>query len=130
MQTVLPCGFRALTFGNSVSKSFVLNYSNGSIDFYGGGRSACPRVQYTVELFVQQVADLLKYLGLDDEPFVMVGSSMGGLISTTFSSQYPELVKQLILINPAGVPIPTMEHLKYVAFFSCSFADVSNQRVD
>eukprot|EP00698_Gefionella_okellyi_P006220 TRINITY_DN15614_c0_g1_i1.p1 TRINITY_DN15614_c0_g1~~TRINITY_DN15614_c0_g1_i1.p1 ORF type:complete len:515 (+),score=68.07 TRINITY_DN15614_c0_g1_i1:137-1681(+) len=80
-------GFRALCF-----------------DFYGCGRSECPRMDYTLALYVSQTHQLLEYLTLNLMPALFIGSSMGGLVASAFARDYPDLVRSLILTNPAGVP--------------------------
>jgi len=84
------------------------------VDFLGSGRSSCPRTEYNLDFYVLQTEQLLEALGFDSVPFILIGSSMGGLISAKYSTLHPELVKRLILINPAGLPIQAKEHLKYV----------------
>lgn len=36
--------------------------------------------------------------------FILIGHSMGGGICVAFACKYPELVKRLVLISPAGTP--------------------------
>ncbi|HPZ00859.1 MAG TPA: alpha/beta hydrolase, partial [Clostridiales bacterium] len=57
---------------------------------------------YTPELFATQLRELTETL-LGDRSFFLFGTSMGGAITTTFSSLYPEKVKKLILLAPAGM---------------------------
>lgn len=92
----------------------ALGYRTLTFDFYGSGRSACPPVAYTLDFYVQQVRDLLAYLQLSEQPITLIGSSMGGLISSVYTSRYGAHVERLVLINPAGVPHSAWELLKYV----------------
>lgn len=86
------------TFKDLISAGFrVLRY-----DLYGRGYSDRPRVKYNLELFVQQLSELILVLGL---PKVnLVGLSMGGGISALFAEQNPELVEKLVLIDSIGLP--------------------------
>ncbi len=42
---------------------------------------------------------------LSHEPFVLMGTSLGGGLALRFSLEHPELVKKLILVSPAGAPM-------------------------
>ncbi|MCX8065874.1 MAG: alpha/beta hydrolase [Candidatus Hydrogenedentes bacterium] len=71
-------------------------------DLYGRGRSGKPRVGYTLELFVTQLKELLDYLNIRGE-VSLAGLSMGCSICASFTINFPERVKDLILIAPAGL---------------------------
>jgi pimeloyl-ACP methyl ester carboxylesterase len=70
-------------------------------DLLGRGFSDRPDVSYDIDLFVRQLTDLLDALGMI-EPVTLVGLSMGGPITATFTARYPRRVARLILIDPAG----------------------------
>ncbi|KAI8803568.1 Alpha/Beta hydrolase protein [Cladochytrium replicatum] len=82
-------------------------------DVYGRGYSVSPAAgSYTEGFFVAQMLMMLKHVGWDKEPIHVVGNSMGGAIVTSFSSHYPEMVKSLTLIAPAGLlPMPLLGRL-------------------
>ncbi len=70
---------------------------------------------YNIDLFVQQLADLLEALRLT-RPVNLLGLSMGGPIAAAFTARFPERVERLILVDPAGVrPIPGARLLKLVS---------------
>ena len=69
-------------------------------DLFGRGYSDRPRVRYDIDLFCKQLRELLDTLGLEN--IVLMGLSLGGPISATFTTRYPERVKKLVLIDPAG----------------------------
>ncbi len=52
---------------------------------------------YTTPAFVADLAGFCDALNLDS--FILVGHSMGGRNSTLFGSQYPEKLKQLVLVD-------------------------------
>ena len=54
---------------------------------------------YTVESFARDLFAATQALGLRD--FTLVGHSMGGATVTQFALDHPELVKALVLLNPA-----------------------------
>jgi pimeloyl-ACP methyl ester carboxylesterase len=98
------------TFEFLVNSGFrVLRY-----DLFGRGYSDRPRVDYNIQLFVRQLKDLLDELGL--KQVILVGLSMGGPITTSFVSEYPDHVSRQVLIDPAGakqVSLPwTLKALK------------------
>jgi len=78
-------------------------------DFYGHGHSAIPSVQYTHELFVEQLEELLLKLNLLKyyNSLYLIGHSMGGLIASEFTKRHTDLVSRLILLNSAGLPMDT-----------------------
>ena len=85
------------TFKGLVSAGLrVLRY-----DLFGRGYSDRPDLPYTMELFVRQLKDLLEALQVNS-PVDLVGLSMGGPISAGFTDRYPERVRKLCLLDPAG----------------------------
>ena len=71
-------------------------------DHFGHGYSDRPTVDYTPGFFDQEVSELIKAVGID-QPFILIGQSMGGLIATQFTGNHPELVSKLLLFVPAGL---------------------------
>lgn len=77
-------------------------------DLYGRGYSeAAKNTKHDDRLFVTQLSSLLHFLNLGNEPFTLVGLSMGGAIAGSYASTFPHKVKNLILLAPAGFPINT-----------------------
>ena len=70
-------------------------------DLFGRGFSDRPDVSYDIHLFVRQLADLLDALAITF-PLSLMGLSMGGPITATFTARHPERVAKLILIDPDG----------------------------
>ena len=77
-------------------------------DLRGHGRSGGEHIH--VNDFSEYVADLRRILewgGLCSRKTVMVGHSMGGLISARFVQQFPDCVSALALVSPLlGVRVP------------------------
>jgi pimeloyl-ACP methyl ester carboxylesterase len=68
-----------------------------ALDLPGFGLSAATGRPATVQ---SNVAALARFLGRCDGP-VLVGNSMGGLVSVLLAAQHPELVRGLVLLDPA-----------------------------
>ena len=93
-------GFRVLTY-----------------DMYGRGLSDAADAQSTMSLYTSQLASLLlqlrsadatpdaKWRPVDGERVHVLGVSMGGAVSTGFVAAYPQLVRSLSLVAPAGMPV-------------------------
>ena len=76
-------------------------------DLFGRGFSDRPHVDYDLELFINQLADLLDTLRIAyhprrGRPVKLIGLSMGGLIASAFTVRHWERVSKLVLIDPAG----------------------------
>ena len=70
-------------------------------DLFGRGFSDRPQANYDLDLFVRQLAHLLDALHIT-QPVSLIGLSMGGPISATFTTRYPSRVQKLVLIDPVG----------------------------
>ena len=70
-------------------------------DLFGRGFSDRPNIDYNLELFVNQLADLLDALRFTQR-VNLIGLSMGGLIASAFTVRHPQRVNKLTLIDPAG----------------------------
>jgi pimeloyl-ACP methyl ester carboxylesterase len=68
-----------------------------SVDNRGTGKSSRPNYPYTMDMFVDDIKDLLDYLKIEKK-IHLCGTSMGGMIAQNFSLKYPEMVKTLILV--------------------------------
>ena len=73
-------------------------------DLYGRGYSDRPDVNHGIDLYLNQLTDLLTVLSIKS-PIALVGWSLGGLIAVSYTAKYSKKVDQLILIAPAGVGI-------------------------
>jgi pimeloyl-ACP methyl ester carboxylesterase len=96
-----------------------------SYDFYGHGFSSIPHERFTVGLFTEQLEDLLRELRLleDGSTAIVVGHSMGAVVSCEFAVRNPMAVDRVVLMSSAGLtvsgsfenPMPAFVHaLLYV----------------
>ena len=84
------------TFAFLATSGFhVLRY-----DLFGRGFSDRPYLRYDIDLFCKQLRELLDTLGFDQVN--LIGLSMGGPITSTFTTSYPARVCKLVLLDPAG----------------------------
>src|SRR4051794_37606319 len=74
------------------AKASVLTY-----DCRGHGASDKPKGPYTVELFANDLADLLDHVGWTSA--LVAGASMGGCISLAFAAAYPQRTAALGLVD-------------------------------
>jgi len=70
-------------------------------DLYGRGYSDRPEGIQDDQFFVQQLEDLLADQQIADD-VTMFGYSMGGVITSAFAARHPDMLRQLILVAPAG----------------------------
>lgn len=75
-----------------------------AIDVLGFGRSSRPGFSRNAERaetkFVESLEEWRKEMEIEE--FILLGHSLGGFISTSYTIQYPAYVKHLILADPWG----------------------------
>jgi pimeloyl-ACP methyl ester carboxylesterase len=71
-----------------------------ALDLLGFGGSDKPALAYTLELWQQQIKDFLA--AHVKQPTVLVGNSIGGLITLMVMADFPEIAVGGVLINCAG----------------------------
>ena len=100
---VLVHGFSTPHFVWDGMKGFLLDagYSVLVFDHYGRGYSERPKIKYTKDVFVQSLRGLLDSQKIPGQVH-LVGYSMGGPIVGHFASEFPDMVKSISLIAPAG----------------------------
>ncbi len=89
------------------SSSYALNplmgllaqrFNTIAVDLPGYGKSPPFPERVTIKKYAEFLADLLEEIS--DGPVVLVGHSMGGMISLTLSLLHPALVERMVLLNP------------------------------
>jgi pimeloyl-ACP methyl ester carboxylesterase len=71
-----------------------------AIDLLGFGRSAKAKIEYSADLWRDQLYDFITEV--IKKPVVLAGNSLGGYVSLCVAAQYPSSVAGLILLNSAG----------------------------
>ena len=74
-------------------------------DYVGHGYSEKLEVDYSVDMLVEHLGEVMDALGVDKAH--LSGESLGGWTSGTFACKYPERVLRLMLNTSAGFPILT-----------------------
>jgi pimeloyl-ACP methyl ester carboxylesterase/CRP-like cAMP-binding protein len=69
-----------------------------AIDLPGYGQSPRLSGRTTIDRYVEVLADLISHIS--DSPVVLVGHSMGGMISLSLALRYPVLVDRMVLLSP------------------------------
>jgi proline-specific peptidase len=75
---------------------FSKYYKILTFDLRGTGKSDRPNYPYTMEIYVEDVKNLLDYLHIKRTH--LIGRSFGGMIAQNFVLKYPKYVKKLVLI--------------------------------
>lgn len=82
-----------------------------ALDMLGFGASEKAPVNYSIELWVEQVYDFWK--AFIRQPVVLVGNSNGSLISLAAASAHPDMVQGIIMMS---LPDPSLEQEAIPAF--------------
>ena len=72
------------------------------IDMIGFGKSAKPRINYSLEAQSHFLIKILDHMGVSD--CIVVGSSMGASLALWTGAKYPDRVTKLILFAPSAYP--------------------------
>jgi len=88
-----------------VAAGFTDRYHMRALDQRGHGDSAhAEPPDYSYARYAADVAELVEQLDLRD--FVMVGHSMGGLVSLVYAATYPGRVKKIVIVDSTLVATP------------------------
>ena len=97
---------------DKIAEGLVKNgYKVLRYDLYGRGLSDRVDAVYTPKFFANQLDELTKAI-IGEEPFYLFGTSMGGIITTTYTAAHPEKVKKLVLLAPAGMVFKGPAYMK------------------
>jgi len=97
------------TYQEAIKRGYgVIRY-----DTFGRGFSDNPNVEYSTELYVNQLKNLLDSLAI--EKVNLIGLSDGGRTVAMMAARYPERINELIFIAPSGFHEDTEFQTKDVA---------------
>lgn len=79
----------------------------------GTGKSSRPNYPYSMDMFVEDLKDLLAYLNIEQR-IHLAGISMGGMIAQNYALKYPRRIKSLILCATTSKhdPTPLIDQIK------------------
>ena len=66
-------------------------------DLLGHGDSKDPEGEISLNLFADQLLQIINHIKL--EKFILIGFSLGSMISRKFTSLHPSMVEALVLLN-------------------------------
>ena len=75
-----------------------------AVDLRGHGQSDKPQGEYTINIFADDCVWLAQQLELTKP--IVVGHSMGGLISLDIAARYPEFASAIIILDSPIMPTP------------------------
>ncbi len=97
------CGTGAFIFDSNMQALTKEGFKVLRYEYYGRGLSDHPRdVDFNHDYYNTQLNELLDHLKLND-PFHLMGVSMGGNIAIDYTSKFENKVKSLILVGPAAL---------------------------
>ncbi len=70
-----------------------------AVDLPGYGNSPAPAQRLTIPFYADLLADLIRQIS-PKRPAVLIGHSMGGMISITLAQRHPQVVERMILVCP------------------------------
>jgi len=79
-----------------------------TLDLRGHGQTDKPKGPYSISMFAEDIAELIKSLKVD--PVHVVGISLGGAIGFHLAIDHPDITKSLVVVNmSASVPIKSLK---------------------
>lgn len=90
------------TWNPNVASLVDQGYRVVAYDLWGRGFSDRPRIDLTLDVFSTQLSDLIDHLGVVQ--VTLVGSSFGSVIASDFALRFPDRVKAVVMLGPAGWP--------------------------
>ncbi|QBD76187.1 alpha/beta fold hydrolase [Ktedonosporobacter rubrisoli] len=94
---MLHGGFGTFDMFAALSPTLAQNHQIIGVDLYGHGRTALTDRQFSIEDMADDIAELIKYLGLEKAD--LLGYSLGGKVALQTAIRHPERINRLILIS-------------------------------
>ena len=98
-----------------------------ALDLRGVGKSSRPNELYTLNTLVEDIKDLLEYLGIQEQ-IHLCGFSNGGFIVQKFALKYPSLVKTLMLFE-SGPYVPPLTFEQFLEFLETSVKNATPENM-
>jgi pimeloyl-ACP methyl ester carboxylesterase len=84
---------------------FADRYRVIAVDLPGFGLSEMPAGEFSIEKYADTIKHFAEKLGISK--LTLIGNSMGGQVGTIVAKKYPELLEELVLVDPAGFSTST-----------------------
>lgn len=81
-----------------------------SFDFYGRGKSDIPDCDYTFDLYLDQLDEIIQHFCHLEKPH-LIGWSMGGALSSLYAMKHANKINKMVLISP-GIVISSGHWIK------------------
>ena len=79
-------------------------YSESSPERYPITKLGVHPLSFTIDVYLEQLNDVLRLLGLEGQRAVLVGHSTGGAVCISHAAQNPDVVSGLILLDTVCLP--------------------------
>ncbi len=96
-------GFRGTHHGLDLIAQNLDGYKIIVPDLPGFGTSKPMEHGHSLENYVEWLKEFINGLNLKEPPFLL-GHSFGSIVVSSYASNYPTTISQLILVNPIGAP--------------------------
>ena len=88
-----------------------MNYHVVALDLPGFGRSDKPHIGYTPKFLMETIIHLIDQLGM--KSVILMGNSLGGILSHALAFKYPERIIGLILVDGAILQLSPMRDINF-----------------
>ncbi len=95
-------GASALHFRNQISFLSQQGYKVYALDLLGFGSSEKPIIDYSMEVWDQQIRDFMQEFIGESSPAIIMGNSVGSLATLMVAAKIPDRVSGVVLFNCAG----------------------------
>ncbi|MEO8956485.1 MAG: alpha/beta fold hydrolase [Ktedonobacteraceae bacterium] len=110
-------------FFQAVADDLARDHQVYAYDLRGRGDSDKPEQGYSVPIHAEDLAQLIDAWGLERP--IIIGHSLGALISLYFAAHYPTKLSKLILVD-AGAPLPWNTPEEQPAWLTASISRLGN----
>jgi pimeloyl-ACP methyl ester carboxylesterase len=86
---------------NSIIETLPNNNQYIVYDLYGRGLSSHPYMEHNIDLYIQQLHEIISKC--PNKTFHLIGYSFGGIIAQEYKKKFPEYIKSILLVAPAGI---------------------------
>lgn len=97
-------------YWNPLRKHLAENYRLIIPDLLGFGHSPKPHIRYSIEIFRDSIRNLITDMQLDKESLILIGHSLGAIISLEYAAAYGKNTDRLLLLSLLSHPDEESAH--------------------